>query len=113
MTPTVSVTRVTDEVRRRYNDHIERYEALGQRDEVAGLRQALAQLEAEDGHELEVLVCAVCGNQCLKPTRTGRARPHRRESRRMPTWDQVREVTRTIAAMLTELDRMLDQLEPD
>ena len=113
MRASTSVTRVTDEVRRRYDDHIERYEALGEPEEAASLRAALAQLEAHDGHPHEVLVCAVCGSRYLTPTRSGNARPHKGANWRAPSWDEVRELRKTIAAMQAELDRMLDELDPD
>lgn len=113
MTPSISVTRVTDELRRRYADHIERYETLGEPDEAASLRKALAQMEADDGHEHEVLVCAVCGNRWLRPTRSGRARPHRAQSLRAASWDDVRRLSMTIATLHAELDRVLEQMEHD
>ena len=112
MTPRTCITRVTDEMRRRYDDHIQRYEALGEPEEAASLRNALAQLEVEDGHEHEVLVCAVCGDRYLKPTRSGTARPHKGDNWGAPSWDDVPELRRAIAAMQAELDRVLDQLVP-
>lgn len=113
MTPSISVTRVTDELRRRYADHIERFETLGEPEEAASLRKALAQLEADDGHEHEVLACAVCGNRWLTPTRSGTARPHTAQSPRAVSWDEVRRLRITIAALDAELDRVLEQLAPD
>ena len=113
MTPSISDTRVTDELRRRYADHIERFETRGEPDEAASLRRALAQMEADDGHEHEVLVCAVCDHRWLRPTRSGTARPHRAQSRRAATWDDVRRLSMTIATLHAELDRVLDQLEPE
>ena len=113
MTPSISVTRVTDELRRRYADHIERFEKRGEPEEAANLRKALAQMEADDGHEHEVLVCAVCGHRWLRPTRSGTARPHRAQGRRAVSWDDVRRLSMTIATLHAELDRVLEQLAPE
>lgn len=83
MIPSISVTRVTDELRRRYADHIERYETLGEPDEAASLRKALAQLEADDGHEHEVLACASAGTGGSRPRAVERHdRTHRRAGER-------------------------------
>ena len=113
MLPRTYVIRVTDEVRRRYEDRIDRYEASGETEEAESWREALAQVEANDGQEHEELVCAVCGYRYLKPTHSGKARPHKAAAPRAASWDEMRELRTAIAAMQAELDRMLDQLEPD
>jgi hypothetical protein len=93
---------------------IKHAEERGDPDEVQGLRDSFAEWEKEQGFTRERLVCAVCGSATLTPTASGTARLHRRsDDWNTPTWDTARRLRDDIKTLQAELDRVLDQLEPD
>ncbi len=106
------VRRIESEDREKHQRDVQR--ALDRGDEVMarGFEKAFGEWEREQGTQKTVLVCSVCQDPWLTPTRDGRARRHRRSSTGQPTWDQVWRLTRQIQTLQAELERLLRQLEP-
>ena len=82
----------------------------GDLEDAESYDKAFRQWENEQGEEREMLVCAVCGDRWLKPTTSGRARPHRQSGRDQPSWDKVRQLG--IESLQAEVHRPLEALEP-
>ena len=105
------VRAVTAEDHGRHQIALQRARARGDADDIATEEHVFAQWIAEQGQSKERLLCAVCMDPLLVPTSKGTARAHR-ASDRGPSWDKVRLLRKTISEMQTELNRMLDALEP-
>ena len=103
------ITEVDREDNRR---KIERRVEHGDLEEADIIRELFADWEREQGQTKERLVCAVCGSPWLSPTSTGTARPHRRDDVEAPSWDRVRQLMQDIKVLQSELDRVLEALEP-
>lgn len=91
---------------------IKRAEARGDSEEASLIRASFGQWEKEQGQQRERIVCAVCGSAWLTPTTKGTARPHRRDDAEESLWEKVRTLRKDIHTLQTELDRVLEKLEP-
>ena len=110
------LTKIRDRVWRNfvsaYTRHIANAEARGDFEDERFWRDALTQWEREQGQEYERLVCPVCRSAWLTPTSSGTSRPHRRFDLESSSWDRVRQLRKDIQILQSELDRLLDALEP-
>jgi hypothetical protein len=109
---TYTVRKIEPADRAKNERFVEWAEARGDMEQAQAYRESLAQWETQQGQEKEKLVCAVCGTPWLSPTARGTARPHRRHDVEEPSWDKVRLLRKDIQALQTELDRVIDALEP-
>ncbi len=98
----------------RHEREVQQARAEGDEHRAQHLRELFAEWEREQGSTKTELVCSVCRQRWLTPTRDGRARRHKRwPSTEEPGWDRVRQIQKQIKALQEELERLLNKLEPD
>ena len=109
---TYTIRRIEPADRAENGRRIEAAQALDDLEGAEFWKDSFAEWERDQGQQRERLVCAVCGSTWLTPTSRGTSRPHRRDDVEQPSWDKVRQLRKDIQALQTELDRVLDALEP-
>ena len=109
---TYVIRKIEPEDREKHGWRIARAEERGDAEEVDIIQSLFDEWEKEQGQTREQLVCAVCGDVWLTPTAKGTARAHARRDLEQPSWDKVRQVRKDIQILETELDRLLQALEP-
>jgi hypothetical protein len=114
MVPRTYVTRKIEPAdRQEHQSRMARAEQDGDDEWIEIIKQAFEEWERSQGQTYERLVCPVCGDGLLIPTRKGTSRPHARRDGDQPSWDRVRHLREDIKALEAELDRQLKRLEPD
>ncbi len=106
------VRRIEPEDREKHQRDLQRALDRGDEEQARIIEEVFGKWERDQGTQNTALVCSVCQDPWLTPTRDGRARRHTRWSTGQPTWDQVWRLMKQIQTLQAELEQMLRQLEP-